>query len=270
MALRFPAKKVLVPVLASAVLCFACGGDGGRLVRQDIGAESQTQVVEGGGLRRVRPPSGHGGLGTRQQTRRPGAHRNPRGARPARRARPRPLARRRAPGSRRLVPRAQPRDPGSVRELRRREQPGQLQHLRFPRQPARPRGRRRPQSLRRDDQPGLRGLQQDRNLLVGPVDTGTLWADFPIEDCTDPSGDPIVVYDQLEDRWLLSQFTTRGLVDPAAALLQLRRHLRHRRSHGRVLPLRLHHAARRPGWRLLLPRLSEVRSVEEDVRPHHP
>jgi hypothetical protein len=49
------------------------------------------------------------------------------------------------------------------------------------------------------------------NLLVGPLDTGTLWAGFPIEDCTDPSGDPIVLYDQLEDRWILSQFTTRGL-----------------------------------------------------------
>jgi hypothetical protein len=48
------------------------------------------------------------------------------------------------------------------------------------------------------------------NLLVGPIDTGSLWAGFPIEDCTDPSGDPVVVYDQLEDRWLLSQFTTRG------------------------------------------------------------
>ena len=51
-------------------------------------------------------------------------------------------------------------------------------------------------------------------LLLGPVDTGTLWAGFPIEDCTDPSGDPIVVYDQLADRWILSQFTTRGLDDP--------------------------------------------------------
>ncbi|HET9244033.1 MAG TPA: hypothetical protein VFN99_11375 [Gaiella sp.] len=50
--------------------------------------------------------------------------------------------------------------------------------------------------------------------LLGPVDTGTLWDDFPIEDCTDPSGDPIVVYDQFADRWLLSQFTTRGLADP--------------------------------------------------------
>src|SRR5947199_5858674 len=48
------------------------------------------------------------------------------------------------------------------------------------------------------------------NLLAGPIDTGSLWADFAIPDCTDPSGDPVVLYDQLEDRWLLSQFTTRG------------------------------------------------------------
>ena len=47
-------------------------------------------------------------------------------------------------------------------------------------------------------------------LLLGPVDTGTLWAGFAIADCTDPSGDPIVLYDQFADRWLLTQFTTRG------------------------------------------------------------
>jgi hypothetical protein len=47
-------------------------------------------------------------------------------------------------------------------------------------------------------------------LLLGPLDTGTLWSGFPIEDCTDPSGDPIVVYDELADRWILTQFTTRG------------------------------------------------------------
>jgi hypothetical protein len=47
-------------------------------------------------------------------------------------------------------------------------------------------------------------------LLLGPVDTGTLWSGFAVEDCTDPSGDPIVLYDQTTDRWLLSQFTTRG------------------------------------------------------------
>src|SRR5881396_4182717 len=52
------------------------------------------------------------------------------------------------------------------------------------------------------------------NLLVGPTDTGSLWAGFAIEDCTDPSGDPVVLYDQFQDRWLLSQFTTRGLFDP--------------------------------------------------------
>jgi hypothetical protein len=47
--------------------------------------------------------------------------------------------------------------------------------------------------------------------LLGPTDLGALWANFPIEDCTDESGDPIVLYDQTTDRWLLSQFTTRGL-----------------------------------------------------------
>jgi hypothetical protein len=51
-------------------------------------------------------------------------------------------------------------------------------------------------------------------LLLGPVDTGTLWSGFAVEDCTDPSGDPIVVYDQFADRWILTQFTTRGLDDP--------------------------------------------------------
>ncbi|MCU0266096.1 MAG: hypothetical protein MUC45_08260 [Actinomycetia bacterium] len=47
-------------------------------------------------------------------------------------------------------------------------------------------------------------------LLAGPMAIGDLWAGFAVEDCTDPSGDPIVVYDQFVDRWILSQFTTRG------------------------------------------------------------
>ena len=51
------------------------------------------------------------------------------------------------------------------------------------------------------------------NLLLGPLAIGDLWQDFAIEDCTDPSGDPIVVYDQLVNRWILSQFTTRGFDD---------------------------------------------------------
>jgi hypothetical protein len=53
------------------------------------------------------------------------------------------------------------------------------------------------------------------NKLLGPVDTGTLWAGFAVPDCTDPSGDPIVLYDATTDRWILTQFTTRGLDDPA-------------------------------------------------------
>ena len=47
-------------------------------------------------------------------------------------------------------------------ELRRAEQPGQLRHLRLPRESARPGRRRRPEPLRRDGQPRLRRLRQDR------------------------------------------------------------------------------------------------------------
>jgi hypothetical protein len=49
------------------------------------------------------------------------------------------------------------------------------------------------------------------NRLLGPVDTGTLWDNFAVPDCTDPSGDPVVLYDQFTDRWILSQFTTSGM-----------------------------------------------------------
>ena len=48
------------------------------------------------------------------------------------------------------------------------------------------------------------------NQLMGPVKIGDLWQNFAVPDCTDPSGDPIVLYDQLVGRWILSQFTTRG------------------------------------------------------------
>ena len=53
-----------------------------------------------------------------------------------------------------------------------------------------------------------------------------------------PSGDPVVLYDQLENRWLLSQFTTRGLFRRSvSSLLQLRGDLGDGRSHRRLLPL---------------------------------
>lgn len=49
------------------------------------------------------------------------------------------------------------------------------------------------------------------NTLVPAFDIGALWAGFAVDDCTDPSGDPVVIYDQFMDRWVLSQFTTRAL-----------------------------------------------------------
>src|SRR6476660_2607194 len=45
------------------------------------------------------------------------------------------------------------------------------------------------------------------NLLLGPFDTGSLFAGFPVANCSLNAGDPVVLYDQFKDRWLLSQFT---------------------------------------------------------------
>src|SRR5713101_8755828 len=51
--------------------------------------------------------------------------------------------------------------------------------------------------------------------LLGPSLLGDLWNGFAVPDCTGLSGDPVVLYDQLADRWILSQFTTSGLTDPS-------------------------------------------------------
>ena len=56
--------------------------------------------------------------------------------------------------------------------------------------------------------------KQTGNRVLGPVPIGALWDGFAIPDCTDPSGDPVVLYDQLNNRWILTQFTTSGLDDP--------------------------------------------------------
>src|SRR5439155_797058 len=56
------------------------------------------------------------------------------------------------------------------------------------------------------------------NLQLGPVELNTLWQDFGVGsgDPVTPvcgvsnAGDPIVQYDQLADRWLLSQFAFSG------------------------------------------------------------
>jgi len=47
-------------------------------------------------------------------------------------------------------------------------------------------------------------------LLYGPAATNTLWSGFGGECQADNSGDPVVLYDQLADRWLLTQFTASG------------------------------------------------------------
>ncbi len=48
------------------------------------------------------------------------------------------------------------------------------------------------------------------NSLFGPAANNTLWAGFGGACQTSNSGDPVVLYDQLADRWLLSQFTASG------------------------------------------------------------
>ena len=48
------------------------------------------------------------------------------------------------------------------------------------------------------------------NLLLGPLTLGSLWQNFSVPDCANNAGDPIVVYDQFADRWILSQFTSAG------------------------------------------------------------
>jgi hypothetical protein len=48
------------------------------------------------------------------------------------------------------------------------------------------------------------------NRLLGPLSLGSIWNNFPITHCANNAGDPIVLYDQFADRWLLSQFTSAG------------------------------------------------------------
>ena len=49
--------------------------------------------------------------------------------------------------------------------------------------------------------------------LFGPALNNTLWAGFGGPCQTENSGDPIVIYDQLDDRWILTQFTSAGPTD---------------------------------------------------------
>ena len=46
--------------------------------------------------------------------------------------------------------------------------------------------------------------------LLGPSNINTLWAGFGGACQTENAGDPVVIYDQLDDRWILTQFTAAG------------------------------------------------------------
>jgi len=46
--------------------------------------------------------------------------------------------------------------------------------------------------------------------LFGPAANNTLWSGFGGDCQTDNAGDPVVLYDQLADRWMLTQFTSSG------------------------------------------------------------
>ncbi len=51
---------------------------------------------------------------------------------------------------------------------------------------------------------------KDGTPEYGPVANNTLWTDFGGDCEFDNDGDPVVLYDQLADRWLLTQFTASG------------------------------------------------------------
>jgi hypothetical protein len=47
-------------------------------------------------------------------------------------------------------------------------------------------------------------------LVLGPLASNTLWSGFGGDCQTDNDGDPVVLYDHLADRWILTQFTASG------------------------------------------------------------
>jgi hypothetical protein len=48
--------------------------------------------------------------------------------------------------------------------------------------------------------------------LLGPLSLASIWDGFENTDCADNSGDPVVLHDDLANRWILTQFTTNGPV----------------------------------------------------------
>ncbi len=52
--------------------------------------------------------------------------------------------------------------------------------------------------------------KSDGTMVLGPVDTNTLWSGFGGSCQNDNNGDPIVMFDQLSQRWIISQFALSG------------------------------------------------------------
>ncbi len=56
----------------------------------------------------------------------------------------------------------------------------------------------------------LQVFNKSGTSLYGPVDGNVIWTGFPGDCATTNDGDPIVLYDQFADRWLVSQFSVGG------------------------------------------------------------
>ena len=102
------------------------------------------------------------------------------------------------------------------------------------REPARHGGRRGPEPLHPGDQRQQRRqrhhLQQDRDVLAGPASSSTTLGTGGV--CASGLGDPVVLYDPLADRWLLSRVLQLGQQP-------VRLHLAdHQSGQRRLVPLR--------------------------------
>ncbi|MFN0279951.1 MAG: cohesin domain-containing protein [Pyrinomonadaceae bacterium] len=56
----------------------------------------------------------------------------------------------------------------------------------------------------------FRIFNKSGSSVFGPANINTIWAGFGGRCETENAGDPVVIYDQLDDRWILTQFTAAG------------------------------------------------------------
>ena len=75
------------------------------------------------------------------------------------------------------------------------------------------------------------------SLLYGPVDNNTLWDGFGGDCETMNDGDPIVLYDDMADRWMISQFAVEAF--PPVPMC---RSIDHSGPTGRLLSVRISNA----------------------------